>query len=235
MKMGMMGGAFKRGGKDDEKGPKEDKKKDDKKKGPPKEGPPPPKGGQTQKSGNKQDARVQKATPQIQVTSPGASSIRPGVVSQPRRVLPHGISRMASITDQVINRKQQRLTLHPVLPQGSRRASLPALMADPFLSPNDSRGAYEKNPALRRKSTALPYRRRTFDVVEEDEFVKDPLECLLPNYDKEEKLNIPPVTFSIKCSMYLDSVGIGFIVGILLALVVKGILVLLHFASTHKV
>ena len=152
MKMGMMGGAFKRGGKDDEKGPKEDKKKDDKKGGPPKGGPP-GKGGQTQpahqKTGNKQDAsRARQTKPRIQVTSPDASSIRPAIVSEPRRVLPHGISRMASITDQVIDRKQQRLRLHPVLPQGSRRASLPALVADPFLSSNDWRGAHEKDPAL---------------------------------------------------------------------------------------
>ena len=230
MKMGMMGGAFKRGGKDDEKGPKEDKKKDDKKGGP-------PKGGQTQTANQKTDAasRVRKAKPLIQVTSPDASSVRPPVISKPSRVLPHGISRMASITDQVINRQHQRLTLSPVLPQGSRRASLPSLMAQPFLSPNDRRGAYEKNPALRRKSTALPYRRRSFNVIEEDEFVRDPLECLLPNYENEEKLNIPPVTFSIKFSMYLDTVGIGFVVGILLALIVKGILVLLDYASTHKV
>ena len=231
MKMGMMGGAFKRGGKDDEKGPKEDKKKDDKKGGPPKGD------GHTQAANQKTDAasRVRKAKPRIQVTSADDSSIRPAVISKPSRVLPHGISRMASITDQVINRQHQRLTLNPVLPQGSRRASLPALTAQPFLSPNDRRGAYEKNPALRRKSTALPYRRRSFNVVEEDEYVKDPLECLLPNYENEEKLNIPPVTFSIKFSMYLDSVGIGFVVGVLLALIVKGILLLLDYASTYKV
>ena len=251
MKMGMMGGAFKRGGKDDEKGPKEDKKKVDKKRGPLKEGPH-AKGGQAQpanqKTGNKQDASRARQTksqiqvtspdasstrPRIQVTSPDASSTRPAIVSESRRVLP--VSRMASITDQVIDRKQQRLRLHPVLPQGSRRASLPALMADPFLSPNDWRGAHAKDPALRRKSTASPYRWRSFTVVEENEFVRDPLECLLPNYENEEKLNIPPVTFSIKFSTYLDSVGIGFIVGILLALIVKGILLLVDFVALYKV
>ena len=226
MKMGMMGGAFKRGGKDEDKGPKEDKKKD-KKDGPPKGGKPPPSG---QKPSDKSNSHAQVSPPKVRVTSPDAKTVKPAVVTEPGRPYTVGITRMASITDQVISRQQQQKMLNPVLPRGARRASLPVLMADPFLSPKDTRGAHEKDPvSLRRKSSALPYRRRSFNVVE-DEYVKDPLECLLPEYEHEEKLNIAPSGFAVKCSMYLDTTCIGFIIGILLALVTKGILVLLDMA-----
>ena len=233
MKMGMMGGAFKRGGKDEEKGPKEDKKKDKKDKD---KGAPPPKGVENHpantKSTSKPDSlRIRKTNPDIHVVSPDQSHIRPAIITQQRRVLPKGISRMASLTDQVINHKENKVLMNPNIPRGSRRASMPAsaFNGNPFLSPNDMRGALAKNPSLRRKSTQLPHRRRSFNIVDEDEFCRDPLECLLPNYEHEEKLNVPPVSFSIKCSMYLDCIGIGLVVGILLALIVKGIFVFLDF------
>ena len=233
--MGMMGGAFKRAGKDDEKGPKEDKKKDKGKGGPPRDdkkgkGGPPPRG-QKHADKNNTTERGQVFLPKVQVALPDARTVTPAVIVERSRP-PVGISRMSSITDQVICRQQDRKTLNPVLLRGSRRASVPALMADPFLSPHDTRGAHEKNASLkmRRKSTELPYRRRSLNVVVEDEYVKDPLECLLPVYEHKEKLNITPTGFAIKFSMYLDSTCIGFIVGILLALIVKGILVLLDKA-----
>ncbi len=236
--MGMMGGAFKRG-KQEEKGPKDDKKGGDKKKDNKADKPPLEKRGAPE---------VHKAAPpRVQVIAPGAMGATPAVIAQ-RRVLPVGEAQLVRVTSEVMQRRRlqeaqdpatllqpQAKALNPADPRGLRRASMP-VTASPslhrsYLSPHDVRGQQE-NPETkpRRRSTALPYRRRSFNVVKEDEYVKDPLECLLPTYPHSEKLNIPPVRFSMRCVMYVDSALIGIAVGILLALVVKGFLVVACFA-----
>ena len=230
-----MGGAFKRGGKDDDKGQKDDSqkgkkderkgdKKDDRKGGLPPHLP--------QKSPKRHEATAQgpRSPPKLEVTSPDAARAQPAVITEPGKVSSVGISRMASITDQVIKRKKQKQILNPAFPSETRRASLPVLMAEPFLSPHDTRGAYERDPSLkmRRKSTAVPYRRRTSTVIEEEQYVKDPLECLLPVYEHEDRMNIPPASCSLRSAMYVECTCIGVLFGIVMALITKGILLIVY-------
>ncbi len=222
MKVGMMG-AFKRGGKQDEDKPAKDRKKDDRDR-------------KNKPSKDQTDSRrsPQIGVPKVQVIAPGAARGTPPVISE-RKVLPVGTSQFAGVAERLIEHRHLRRDLGAGAPAAqasapARRASLPLRTAAPFLSPHDTRGAHERpdGARLRRKSTALPYRRRSFNVVQEDQYVTDPLECLLPQYSHPERLNVPPANLALKFSMYVDSIFIGTLVGVTLAVVLKGILMVVE-------
>ncbi len=223
--MGMMG-AMKRI-KDEGKGaPKEEKKKEKEKDkvidvGIGKAGGKTDKEGSEKKTGKAWQAASESASAE-------AANRKPTVVVEPRKTTPPGMARLAQLTDQIVALKQQKLQLNPSLARGTRRASLPVHNINPLLlaPPVEGQGQDQAEPSqgylrMRRKSTALTLRRKSFQNVPEEEEVSDPLECLFPPYTEDMEYMNVHVSRCERTLMYSQTICIGLILGVSLALILK--------------
>ncbi len=221
--MGMMG-AMKRIKEEDKGVPKDDKKKDKDKdkvidmgggKG----------GGKSDKEGGeKKSVRSWQAAGES--ASAEAGNRKPTVVVEPQKTTPPGMARLAQLTDQIVALKQQKLQLNPLLARGTRRASLPVNNINPMLLAPPVEGQEPSEPSqgylrMRRKSTALTMRRKSFQNVPEEEEVADPLECLFPPYTEDMEYMNVHISKSERTLMYSQTICIGLALGVILALILK--------------